>query len=178
MIKLIGDELWQWDTGRQVKVTAHANEIHFGNVLDEDALVVPVVDGVADIPNLLLQSSLDVIAWCVLASDDYSETKFRVAFDVNPRLKPSDYVYTETEVKNYATLEKRIDEVEKNSNISDERIATAVQGYLEENPPQLITVDSELSLESVNPVQNKVVTQSFKQVETTIGNIDVLLGTI
>jgi len=41
-----------------------------------------------------------------------------------------------------------------------------------------ITVDSALSPTSENPVQNKVITEKITEVETTIGNIDVLLGTI
>ena len=55
--------------------------------------------------------------------------------------------------------------------------------------PALITekieIDDALSAESINPVQNKVVTREvngvktqLQNVETTIGNIDVLLGTI
>ena len=38
--------------------------------------------------------------------------------------------------------------------------------------------DEELSQMSINSVQNKVVAAKFAEVETTIGNIDVLLGTI
>lgn len=41
-----------------------------------------------------------------------------------------------------------------------------------------VTVDSALSNTSENPVQNKVITEKITEVETTIGNIDVLLGTI
>lgn len=41
-----------------------------------------------------------------------------------------------------------------------------------------ITVDSELSDTSTNPVQNKVVTQAIGDVKTTVGNIDSLLSTI
>lgn len=38
--------------------------------------------------------------------------------------------------------------------------------------------DEELSQMSVNAVQNKAVAAKFAEVETIIGNIDVLLGTI
>ncbi len=41
-----------------------------------------------------------------------------------------------------------------------------------------ITVDSALSATSTNPVQNKVITEKVTEIETTVGNIDVLLGTI
>ena len=38
--------------------------------------------------------------------------------------------------------------------------------------------DEELSEESTNAVQNKAVATKFAEVDVTIGNIDVLLGTI
>lgn len=41
-----------------------------------------------------------------------------------------------------------------------------------------VKVDEELSQMSNNAVQNKAVAAKFAEVETTIGNIDVLLGTI
>lgn len=41
-----------------------------------------------------------------------------------------------------------------------------------------VKVDGELSAMSANAVQNQVVATKFAEVETTIGNIDVLLGTI
>lgn len=41
-----------------------------------------------------------------------------------------------------------------------------------------VEVDSELSQMSNNAVQNQAVAAKFAEVETTIGNIDVLLGTI
>lgn len=41
-----------------------------------------------------------------------------------------------------------------------------------------VKVDGELSQMSLNAVQNKAVAAKFVEVETTIGNIDVLLGTI
>lgn len=133
MIKLIGGELWQWDTGRQVQVTSDANEVHFGCCIGNDALIVAVVDGVADIPNILLQRSLDIKAWCVVCSDTCAKTIHEVVFDVNARNKPSDYVYTETEVKNYDTLEKLIKELEEkidNITISEEQISDVVDKAL------------------------------------------------
>ena len=39
-------------------------------------------------------------------------------------------------------------------------------------------VDDYLSLESTNPVQNKVITEKVTELETNIGNVETLLGTI
>ena len=41
-----------------------------------------------------------------------------------------------------------------------------------------ITIDTALSETSTNPVQNKVITAKIKEIETNVGNIDVLLETI
>lgn len=61
---------------------------------------------------------------------------------------------------------------------------TAIWGVTVGTPmnPEIIAakveVDGELSQMSNNAVQNKAVAAKFAEVETTIGNIDVLLGTI
>ena len=39
-------------------------------------------------------------------------------------------------------------------------------------------VDADFSATSINPLQNKVVTSRFTDLDTTIGNIDALLATI
>lgn len=41
-----------------------------------------------------------------------------------------------------------------------------------------IEVDSDLSEESENPIQNKVVAKALNDVKTTVGNVDALLETI
>ena len=62
--------------------------------------------------------------------------------------------------------------------IDEEDIIAIIKRYI-------VIVDDSLSMESTNPVQNKVITEEVKgmkeqlqDVGTTIGNIDVLLGTI
>ena len=132
MINLIGGPLYQWDVGRQVEITNEANEVHFGCILNNDALIVPVVDGKADIPNILLQRSLDIKAWCVVSA----RTTCEATFDVNPRNKPADYVYTETELRTWEELEQRIDQIEEQG-VSDERIGEAVADYLVEHPVEV-----------------------------------------
>ena len=56
------------------------------------------------------------------------------------------------------------------------KVLTAEDG--EWTKKHLPSCDDELSQMSVNAVQNKVVAAKFAEVETTIGNIDVLLGTL
>lgn len=140
-MRVIGTQLYQWEIGRQVQVFPilgmKINRVEFSNFGDSEALCVEPKEEngmiIADIPNILLQSGRKVVAYSVNVSQDCCETVWECVFSVRPRPKPSDYVYTETEILEYRTLSKRIDEIEKNG-VSDAQIATAVEKYLDENP--------------------------------------------
>ena len=117
-------ELWQWDLGRKVRVIPAegitVDEVHFGNVFSGEALVVePKVDEttgdiVANVPNILITQFFRINVYAVMVIPDGKITTERIMLDIEAREKPSDYVYTETEIKNYDALEKRIEELEKN----------------------------------------------------------------
>lgn len=136
MITLIGEQLYQWDLGRQVKVSQTVKEVHFYNCNCDNAYVVETttVDGVttALIPNILLQESRNIYA-CPVEND---VTLCRCVLLVNDRQKPADYVYTETELKRYEALEERIKNLEENGtgggSVSDEQIKEAVDEALTE----------------------------------------------
>jgi hypothetical protein len=99
---------YQWDLDRQVIVEDNSiTEVHFCNRTDECSLVVEVVDGLANVPNIILQQSFDVRVF----GYDGKATRFDKVFKVKPRTRPADYVYTETEIKNFETLQKQIDEI-------------------------------------------------------------------
>lgn len=103
--------LWQWDMDRQVRVSdTTITEVHFCNRTGDCSLVVEVKDGLANIPNILLQDNrpIRVYAYC----DCY--TKEDTTFEVKPRTKPSDYVYTETEIKRYEDFDARLTYLEQN----------------------------------------------------------------
>ena len=115
MFELIGKALYQWDLDRQIEVTDDSvSEVHFAHPGDEKALVVEVdeADGVrvASIPNILLQGYAPIKVWLVVGD----VTVYGNKLTVTGRAKPDDYVYTETEVKRYETLEKRIEALEQN----------------------------------------------------------------
>ena len=107
MIEKIGGILYQWDLDRQVKIqtTEPISEVHFARIGDVEALVVKAKESdgyfVADIPNIHLQESKSIIVYAV--KDDVTIEKN--TFQVYKREKPSDYVYTETEVFTYKALE-------------------------------------------------------------------------
>ena len=132
---------YQWDLDRQLIVSdSTIKEVHFCNRTDVCSLVVEVVDGVANVPNKLLQSGFNVRVF----GYDGKATMHEATFEVKARTQPTDYVYTETEIKRYSDLEKRIDEMEA---LTGEAIEDAVNSYLEENP---ITMDGYASKEYVD----------------------------
>lgn len=132
---------YQWDIDRQLIVSDPTiKEVHFCNRTDVCSLVVEVVDGVANVPNKLLQSGFNVRVF----GYDGKATMHEATFEVKARTQPTDYVYTETEIKRYSDLEKRIDEMEA---LTGEAIEDAVNSYLEENP---ITMDGYASKEYVD----------------------------
>lgn len=114
-INIIGGLLYQWDTDRKVKIIPPNNisvdEVHFTNDL-QDALVVEPksADNVlyADIPNILLREKRNIKVYVVMHTENGERTVCSRGLTVNPRQKPADYIYTETEVKSYEKLDQRI----------------------------------------------------------------------
>lgn len=99
-------ELFQWDIGQIIVLTDEqaAEEVHFKNDNSQEALVIRVVNNEAAIPNILLQEPLPIEVLLYYKDEDESYTIRRKTFGVIPRLKPIDYVYTETEVFEYRTI--------------------------------------------------------------------------
>lgn len=100
---------WQWDLNQKLIVTnPTVTEVHFCNKTDDCSLVVEVysIDGVfvADVPNILLQNDWTIRAYAYTGNHTLVEKRFKV----NARTKPADYIYTETEVKNFETLAEQV----------------------------------------------------------------------
>lgn len=128
---------WQWDLNRQIVVNdPDITEVHFCNKTDDCSLVVEVnevaadtLDGqhfsyrTANVPNILLQNDfpIRVYAYC---RDGY--TKIEKTFKVVSRTRPSDYVYTETEVRRFSDLEDRVEAIEQNG-VPEGRLEEAVE---------------------------------------------------
>ena len=124
---------YQWDLDRKlIVVDKSIEEVHFSNHREGEALICETyLQGdvlLVDVPNILLQDNWRIIAYAY----DESYTKHQEEFEVIKRSKPADYVYTETEVKNYDDLMKRLEQIEENG-ISDEAVERAIEEYLEEN---------------------------------------------
>ena len=111
MINIQGGRLYQWDIGREViiKPRTEINEVHLAHPNDAEALVLKVnilEKGIysASIPNILLQSPENIVIYAV----NNNVTVEKCMANVIEREKPVDYVYTETEVKRWEDLEKKV----------------------------------------------------------------------
>lgn len=114
------DRLYQWDTDRQIKITTDlmVDEVQFDTILSKSLIVKPRVDVklggvVADIPNILLQGNMEINVYVVMHTENGKHVTEHRKFEVIKRKKPSDYIYTETEVSSYESLEKRVSELEQ-----------------------------------------------------------------
>ena len=103
--------LWQWDTGRRVKITdgdgvkqVHYQNKYFGRSVDVDV----GDDGTAIIPDELLQDWHPLTAYAYVTDDAGGYTKVQVDFAVHKRARPSDYVYTPTDQMTLQTIQRQI----------------------------------------------------------------------
>lgn len=128
-------ELWQWDTGRTLAVDVDCSQVHFSNKVFGRSIDVDVVDGVAGIPDILLQSDNDLNVWAFVGTAENGYTKISKTFKVNRRNKPADYVFTPTEQTTLSKLVDRLDKIEESQ--SPEAIKNVVDDYLEQNPVEI-----------------------------------------
>ena len=97
-------ELWQWDTGRTLAVDADCSQVHFSNKVFGRSIDVDVSDGVAIIPDVLLQTDKDLNVWAFVGTAENGYTKISKTFKVNRRNKPADYVFTPVEQTTIAEI--------------------------------------------------------------------------
>lgn len=100
--------LWQWDLNQQLTVAGSCTEVHYLDKGSPSTLTVAVKDGKADIPNILLQKAGRLIVYAYIIDAQDHHTKVCETFDIAPRPKPAEYVYTETEVKTWSDLQSQI----------------------------------------------------------------------
>lgn len=107
------EAFYQWDLNQKLIINDKTiAEVHFSNTESDSALICEVyeADGlrVVNVPNILLQKDWTIKAYGFCNIDNC--TKHSQSFTVISRKKPSDYVYTETEVKRWEDLEARANE--------------------------------------------------------------------
>lgn len=102
---------WQWDTGRTVTVAGGTmTECHFANRKQGSAYVQAVINGVARVPDELLQVAAPITAYGYVEDEAGAQTRVEVEFDVKARNIPSGYTYTKTAQKTIRDAEVARDE--------------------------------------------------------------------
>lgn len=131
----------QWDTGRQLIVADPVcGEVHFCNGTSDCSLRGEIIeqDGkrVTHVPDILLQTALRISVFAYVKDSNGGYTQRAVSFEVLPRTKPDDYIYTEPEKQTWEKLEKRIEALENGGTgaVDPEDIQQAVEDYLTEHP--------------------------------------------
>ena len=103
--------LWQWDTGRRVKITDGdgVKQIHYQNRCFGRSVDVDVGDdGKAIIPDELLQDCHPLTAYAYVTDDTGAYTMVQQDFAVHKRAKPAGYVYTPTDQMTLQTIQRQI----------------------------------------------------------------------
>ena len=130
------NELWQWDTNRKLTVDTECSQVHFSNKVFGRSVDVDVVDGIAVIPDILLQADKELTAWAFVGTPENGYTKISKTFNVNRRNKPADYVFTAPDQTTLGDILDRIEDLENrpSGDVSKEDIQNAVSDYLDKNP--------------------------------------------
>ena len=101
--------LWQWDTGRRLRVGSGVEQIHYQNKCFGRSVDVDVgTDGTAIIPDELLQDSHPLTAYAYVTDDTGAYTMVQQDFAVHKRAKPAGYVYTPTEQMTLRMIQRQI----------------------------------------------------------------------
>lgn len=98
--------LWQWDVNQHIFTDEDAPIIHFR--YGDGVIQVPISDGTAKIPDVLLQTAGPVRLYLY----DGEGTLRHAAFPVRSRPKPPGYVYTEEEMQTWDNLVGRMEKIE------------------------------------------------------------------
>ena len=158
------DSFYQWDLNRKLIVYDNTiSEVHFSNRMSDNALVCEVYTDngltLVNVPNILLQQSYAVNVYAY----DGEFTRHSISFEVKPRTKPTDYVYTETEVKNWEEIKADVEQLYKNF----DNAVNEVNGQLE-------TINE--TVKNVNGIKYITETVEAKDLEYGIYFIDEANG--
>lgn len=184
--------LWQWDTGRRVKITDGdgVKQVHYQNRCFGRSVDVDVgTDGTAIIPDELLQDWHPMTAYAYVTDDAGGYTKVQVDFAVHKRAKPADYVYTPTEHAGFDRLRAEIGDLDDLTTENKSTIVAAINevarsggggtkyqignGLILDAKTNTLAVDTADAVERDN---TKPITSAGVYLE--IGNINALLATI
>lgn len=183
--------LWQWDTGRRVRVDdSSVKQVHYQNRCFGCSVDVDVEDdGTAIIPAELLQDWHPLTAYAYITDDTGAYTVVQQDFIVHKRAKPSGYVYTPTEHAGFDRLRSEIGNLDDLATEDKSTIVAAINeaarsggggtkyqignGLILDAKTNTLAVDTADAVERDN---TKPITSAGVYLE--IGNINALLATI
>lgn len=121
--------LWQWDTGRRVKITDGdgVKQVHYQNKCFGRSVDVDVGDdGTAIIPDELLQDWHPLTAYAYVTDDAGGYTKVQQDFIVHRRAKPAGYTYTPTDQMTLQTIQRQIGDLADLTTEAKENLVAAI----------------------------------------------------
>lgn len=184
--------LWQWDTGRRVKITDGdgVKQVHYQNRCFGRSVDVDVgADGTAIIPDELLQDWHPLTAYAYVTDDTGAYTMVQQDFAVHKRAKPADYVYTPTEHAGFDRLRAEIGDLADLTTSAKDTLVAAINEaartggggtkYQIGNGLKLDTKTNTLAVDTADAVERdntKPITSTA--VYAVVGNINALLATL
>lgn len=129
------ERLYQWDLNQTITVKhldfEKAPVFHFCNRKSKESLAVQsqaTGNGyTASVPNILLQQALKITAFIYYEGDGFGKTVFRTEIPVEPKPKPTDYLYDDNiadVLKKGSALLNEIDEKIENAVSNADKAAT------------------------------------------------------
>lgn len=119
--------LWQWDTGRRLRVGSGVEQIHYQNKCFGRSVDVDVGDdGTAIIPDELLQDCHTLTAYAYVTDDTGAYTMVQQDFVVHKRAKPAGYVYTPTDQMTLQTISRQIGDLAGLTTEAKENLGAAI----------------------------------------------------
>ena len=181
--------LWQWDTGRRLRVGSDVEQIHYQNRALGGSVDVDVgADGTAIIPDELLQDCHTLTAYVYVTDDTGAYTMVQQDFIVHKRAKPAGYVYTPTDQMTLQTIQRQIGDLadlttgEKTNLVAAINEAARTGGGTKYQIGSGLILDAKtntLAVDTADAVERdntKPITSAGVYLE--IGNINALLATI
>lgn len=152
---------YQYDLNRKLIIDDKTiKKVHFCNRTGNCSLVryAYEVNGLwlVDVPNIILQESYRINVY----GYDNEYTKHSDSFNIVPRTKPEDYVYTDAEVAQWEALEERVAAIEENG-VSQETINEAVEEYLNEHPVQSGATEEEKAQIAANTEEIAAIKEDY-----------------
>lgn len=188
--------LWQWDTGRRLRVGSGVEQIHYQNrALGGSVDVAVGTDGTAVIPDELLHDCHTLTAYAYVTDDTGAYTMVQQDFAVHKRAKPAGYVYTPTEQMTLQTIQRQIGDLADLTTEAHDTLVAAINeiketgssGYATKDKAGTIKVgdnlkiseDGVLSVDTTDTAQqDNTKPMTSAGVYTLAGNIEVLLATL